>query len=486
MPGMKERFAAEKKFHNAYKQYQTIQLKPGGVEPAQYRRIREMFRQIVRDYPAEDVRHREPLSDEVRRDLLNLIGTSQMSIADLFFQEGQLDSAVTMYQKIVDQYPDNQRLRYKALYSIATSYQQSGRWSDAVAAFDTILQDYPPIRESADQPDITILEIPSYLAATYQSMGDSVSAGVYFTRALNYLHDVSRKWPGTATEHFALDQIANIHLMQKEWSQAIEIFDQISSAYQDSLEPPKALFAMAAVYWEKLQELDRALTIYQDLIEQYPQSSALSKAFLGIGKIYLQRGQLAEARQTLRRVIEEYPQEAGAGANAQYSIALSLEIEGEWDKALNEFRWILSNYPNSREALHVPRYILDHYLQFSTPDDDVTQSAYRGALRDYENIISRDPESPQAALSQWYIADIHISMAQWEQAAEALEDLIEKYPQHPQLLISHLKLGEIYELRLGRPDKAIQTYQQLVNLAPNSQSSEFASSRIEHLRGAVE
>lgn len=482
--GVKERYLAEKMFHKASKLYQSIQMAPTSADSSVYRQARESFRHILVKYPLVSLQTGDRFSEKALQELKAITGSSQMNIADLFFQEGQVDSAIVEYRKVTADYADNRALSSRAQYSIAMSYQKLERWDEAISAYEVLLKDYTPFVETPDQPDETILQVPVYIAQVCKLQGNKAEADRYFQKARRYLSEVVRKWPNTVSARFAQNQIAVTYLNQERWREAVAALEPLVVAHTDSTDPPQASFAIAELYLEKLQEWDKAMEIYLSMTEEYPHSKQLSRAYLGMAKIHLQRGELATSREEFNRVIADFPEDAAVGAHAQYSLALTYEMEGEWDKALNEFQWAMENYPNSPEALLVPSHILDHHLQFS--GRELASSAYSQAVKDYARLIARDPDSPRAALVQSLIAQCHMKMENWEEAIAALETLVESYPQSPQASLSLLRIGEIYEIHLEQPAKALQAYQRLAEESPGDQLSRIAGQRWEKLRQELE
>ena len=482
--GIKERYLIEKMFYRANKLYQNIQITPRSVSPASYRQVRESFRQILVKHPVASLQAEGRFPEETRRELLVLIGTSQMNVADLFFQEGQIDSAIVGYQKVVADYAGNRALGSRAQYYIALGFKSLGRWEDAVSAFEVLLQDYTPFVETPEQPDVNILQVPASIAQAYQLQGEQAEADRHYEKAREYLWGVVRKWPHTLTAQFAQNQIVVTYLGQERWQEAIANLETLLTVHSDSIEPPEASLTIAALYGERLHELSKAMEIYSGIVEEYPDSKRLSRVHLAMGNIHLQRGELTKSREEFNRVIIDFPEDAAAGARAQYSIALAYEMEGAWDKALNEFRWIMENYPDSPEALQVPDHILEHYLQFS--EEGLAASAYTQALKDYAKFTAKDPNSAQAVLGQWYIIRCHIRMEKWSEALAALETFVVNYPQSPQVQLALLRIGEIYEINLDQPAEALGAYQRLVEKFPRGQPSQIALQRIEILKQKTE
>lgn len=478
--GIKDRYLAERMFYRANKLYQNIQVNPLSAGSSDYRQARESFRHILVKYQVASLRTEDHRPEKLRGELLALTGTSQMNIADLFFQEGQFDSAIVEYQGVVRDYAAEQVFSSRAQYYIGLSYQKIGKWGDAVSAFDVLLHKYLPFTGTPDQPNANILRVPVYIAQVYQEQGEKGEANRYFQKAREYLLGVVQEWPNTLSAQFAQHQIVSSYLSQERWREAITALEPLVVAHGDSTEPPEASFTMAGLYQEKLHNPAQAMEIYTDMLEKYPNARKLSRVHLAMGKIHLQRGALAMSREEFKGVVSDFPEQATIGAHAQYYLALTYEMEGEWDKGLNEFRWIMDNYPNSPEALQVPHHIMEHYIKFS--NRELATSAYSQALRDYDRFIAKNPDSPQAAYGQWYIAQCHEMMEKWEDAIAALEVLVENYPQSPQVMLSLLRIGEMYETHLGQPDEALKAYGRLVENSPRSQLAQIALERMEKLR----
>ncbi len=481
--GIGDRYRAEQMYYQASKLYRTLQIDPGNLDLERSRKVRDSFRRIIVEFPVSFLRQASGYDDDVRSELLTIAGTSRLNVADLFIREGQVDSALAIYQKVIADYQDHPSIGYRAQYSLAMVYQSTDRWPEAVAAFESLLEDYPPFRDSPEQPDESLLNIPGYVAVNYLSRGDSVRAEESFQRARDYFSAIIEQWPGTPTAQMAQNQIVNTFLRQQRWSSAVIALQRLADMLPAGDEPPDALFMMATLYSDRLGELGRAMDIYEDMLQRYPESEKLSRAVLAMGQIYFQRGDLPRARQFFGRVIEEYPRDSAAGAAAQYALALSYEFEGDWDKALNEFRWILDNYPGSQEAFAVPNHILEHYRQYD--EQALAQTAYEQALRIYGDIVARNPDTPRAMQGQWHIAQSHILMTSWEPAAAALEQLIQDYPQSQQVLPALMSLGEIYEVHLNKADRALGAYQAVLKLAPTSPYAGIAVKQIDRLQRAL-
>lgn len=93
---------------------------------------------------------------------------------------------------------------------------------------------------------------------------------------------------------------------RQQYREAIGAFDAFLAKY------PNSELAPNAQYWRGeasyvIQDNDGALAAFRKVVDGYPHSTKVPGALLKIGYILHATGQPAEARQTLQRVIKEYP-----------------------------------------------------------------------------------------------------------------------------------------------------------------------------------
>ena len=101
-----------------------------------------------------------------------------------------------------------------------------------------------------------------------------------------------------------------------------------------------------------------------------------------IGQKKMARGEFAEARAQLQRVPSVDPgNESGLADNAQFDLALMHRKERSWYKAVEAFRTLLENYPESELAEDAQIYI--GWLLTKAGDTREALDSYRKFLKDF-------------------------------------------------------------------------------------------------------
>lgn len=197
-----------------------------------------------------------------------------------------------------------------------------------------------------------------------------------------------------------------------------------------------------------------AETAYQELTETYPSREETRRGLVSLGRTYLKQGKNAEAIESFRRVIEEWPtSEEAANANEEltsiYASAGNLQDYSEW----------LSGIPGA------PRLTSDDVerLEFEAADDSFNENSSIARL---ENYVESYPDGVYLAKALYAIAEGRCDAGKYNGALDALNELLSKRPDAPEVNEALLLKGNILEEKFatgaGRAE-AYETYMRLLN-----------------------
>lgn len=103
-----------------------------------------------------------------------------------------------------------------------------------------------------------------------------------------------------------------------------------------------------------------------------------------IAEKHIARGEFAEARTQLQRVLSADPKnESGWADDAQFNLALLHRKERSWYKAVEAFRTVIEDYPESELAADAQIYIA--WLLAKAGDTKEALESYRKFLKEYSN-----------------------------------------------------------------------------------------------------
>jgi tetratricopeptide (TPR) repeat protein len=205
--------------------------------------------------------------------------------------------------------------------------------------------------------------------------------------------------------------------------------------------------------WDNLKQgkPDRA-------IKNFKQSRAVEeKLYLGFGYAYLARNKIQLARRNFEKCLAVNP----GNLRARFGLAAMFELSAEREKAFRIYSRLRASHPGNAWVKVRYDYIktteTENYLKKAEQYKIEKQS---GAYIDALEGASR--YSPEIVEIKVEIADFFVSQEQYEKAARQYEGILEKLPNHQEIL---LKLAAVYE-KMSKFDSAVVIYKKMQELKP--------------------
>ncbi len=210
----------------------------------------------------------------------------------------------------------------------------------------------------------------------------------------------------------------------------------------------------------KAQEKGRryvALSYYKVIVADYPESIFAPEALYQMGKIYLERGQFPDAYACVEEIVKSYPDypHFRKVIGLEYNIASAMQ-KGETYYVGGWFPWFTS---------------------------------YRDTLKYYESVITNAPYSDYAPISLINIALIAEKEKEYDIAFDALERLINAYPDSLFTSDAYLQMAKVYSKLVTGPaydqeptKNAISFFQDYVILFPKESSVVLAEEGLEKMQ----
>jgi outer membrane protein assembly factor BamD (BamD/ComL family) len=136
----------------------------------------------------------------------------------------------------------------------------------------------------------------------------------------------------------------------------------------------------------------------------------------------------------------------------QKYIALSFEMIGNWNRAENEFKWLIDNYSATEEAFDAHLTIADHYKKQG--NKELTDTWFRKAEEFYYAMANRYAGSNIEASAISYLAEASRRQSKWDMAAKYLENLYERFPTTEVGRKAIINAASLYRDKLGNPARA--------------------------------
>ena len=191
-----------------------------------------------------------------------------------------------------------------------------------------------------------------------------------------------------------------------------------------------------------------------------------------LGDTALEKRQYAEAREHFTKVVERHPNSSYA-PRARFLIGEAFYREAEFDKAIKEFEAFMSFYPQQQIADLVQyRLAMAFYDQLKPIEQD--QGLAKKALEQFRRLVKDYPESRYAtealakidicrgrlAQKEVWVANYYFTQGNPSAARQRLELVLKEYPRTLVMPEALWLLAEV-NFREGKTDKARELLQRL-------------------------
>jgi len=343
-------------------------------------------------------------------------------VADAYREKEHYTKAKTLYQYVVDHWPEAEHA-LRSQETIAILSIQLGDDQGAQAAIDKLVTTFSGHKDVAEAVD--------EVADKYRELGN-------YTKAIETYRRIVTTWP--SAEHTIRSQVGIVHtqLLRQDETAADAAIEELVVKFSDTNQVAEAFNTIADICRE-LDKSDKARALWQRVLQDWPAAPHAMWSQMTLAKSDITRGNFSTSQ---------------AGIN----------------NLLNNF----ANHPELPAALYE---LAEKYKNLERLEE---------AKSLYQQIVQRFPESEQAtkALVDVSGVDIFLLIEAGDQTAvdEAIDQLVASFVDEPQLLQEVFLIGERYlnkALTLqaeGKQNqssayflKAIETYEKLINELPSSE-----------------
>lgn len=274
--------------------------------------------------------------------------------------------------------------------------------------------------------------------------------------------------------------LVTVHLLGGRWSEARAAVAEMKELYRGEADIPGLLILEARIENDGLGNRRRALEILDSLTEAYPDSRQAPTALLSAGNLHLAAGDFDRAAEAYRKIIGDYAQHPYPEiVEATWQLARVEEARGKWLDASLLFKSVYTDFPATIQGMEAPLHIALYYRE--TGETEAARAAFDRAIAHYERLASRQySESIRIVAEEYYLRAL-AEQKRWEEAAERLLALPERYPGYAKYRGNCLMAASIYEHELGDAARALVILRQCVSRNHGTDLAEEAQRQIERI-----
>lgn len=427
--------------------------------------------------------------------------------------------AANSFEKAAD---GNDELARKALYYKAVNEKIGGRYREALETFTAFGAKYKTglwIEEAYYEWALTAFDVGNNVMAidvcldlirrnmatkqpglVFILLGEAYYANNEFTRAIQAFD--------AAAETTNLDpDIKRQARFQKGWALFREMaFEEAQPIFEALVrEQPTGTYAAEALFWNadaqfNLKRYQQSATLFQRFIDQHPNHELIGAARYSLGWSYFQMGEFERAIPPLQSFLRDYkpppiamfPYDVDTnlrigdayfatrnyalaidaygkvtssqlgGDYAQYQIGMAYDRASQPFEAVNAFRKVVDNYPQSN---------LRHLSQFNIGYIYLLGNNHEQAVSEFETLIRLAPGTNWAARAQYNIGDAWYNAGDYQKAIEAYQVVLNRYPRSDYVVDAINSIRDA-GLAIGLADNSNELMDQFLANNPNATTAD--------------
>lgn len=234
-----------------------------------------------------------------------------------------------------------------------------------------------------------------------------------------------------------------------------------------------------------------AIKAYQEIYDQYPEWEYAEHSLMMIGLCYDWLGQLEKEIEIYKKAIKEYPDLKGFIDTTYYYLGFAYYRTGRTDKAIRTLGKCMKLGRDAPDPKKFPHLEAERTIALIQAEGLFKEEKYEEAIEAYRDISVKYPDWHEAESGLFMIGICHQKMGRREEAIEALQLAIKRFPDLKGWTdVTYFHLGILLEEK-GETNKALEAYHNSLRLGeghrdPESFPLKDTKNRIEQLETSAE
>ena len=386
----------------------------------------------------ESIKIFEAVKAKTQNNIVRISALSQ--IGDAYQDSDQLDKAVEIYDKILNEFSDSPYTDY-VQYRQGIALLKMNKVDAATLSFQSLQANFPESNYLKD--------IDYYLAVANFKKEDWVAAKEHISE---FMKDLPETNTFLAESHYIL-ALSEFNLRQ--YNKALKSFQTIIKIYPSQTAMKRDSEINIAKCHYELKNIKDAIKRFNLLVNKYPQSETAQEALIWLGDHYLEASEFDKAISHYLEFVKRFLSSEKLPV-VYYELGQAYQAKSEYDLALNAFKKI--NDPNDNEVYAKAKLAIAEIFEKEMDPES--------AVLTYQSIIDSSPEFKKDAYVK--IAEIHKTANNYAEALDAYTKAVRSKPGLSKIKNSKLQfyIGDTCEL-LNKSEQAIEEYLKIPYIYPN-------------------
>jgi TolA-binding protein len=427
LEGMATRYRAERMVWEARRQETRLRIGKAAPDSATMLRIRAEYQKVRQTFPPPFLEGSGKDVPGLRADIARQVGMAELTASRTALFAHRPELALESARWVASIAAADTGLGREADLATVMALRGLRRYDEAVTTMRAMLDRYPPVPPPSPEQEDQILGIPDAIIQLHSEVGDSSRIGGDQAYAVAYYRRILSGNPPPFLESQVRARLSRTLLEMGDASAAFEEVSALRRLVQrtpalQSLEP-ELLYSEARIRGMQ-KDYKNALQLYDTVVKAHPTSPFAARALLDAAIIAERMNDMEGAIARYRAIVERTKPDPGIGAVASYRMAMVKDQMGKWDEAKQLLETIPLKYPKSRAGVEAPFAIVEHYSRSRQPD--AAKGALLKAVDTYRSMIGRDSGSAYATICRWNILRAYTVLGRWKDALATVDEMADR------------------------------------------------------------
>ncbi|MFH0917618.1 MAG: tetratricopeptide repeat protein [Candidatus Omnitrophota bacterium] len=373
--------------------------------------------------------------------------------ADALYNLAEYDQAVNVYKEGLNKIDQEKlpggvppELIDKLRYNLGLAYIKQGQVNLSWDLFNRLAG-------QGDDPAAKINWL-FQIGQAYEEAGELLKAQEAYAKVLEL-------YPDASCADNAQYQLGSVQLKRLDYDQAVVSFKLMLKKYPQSKLYPDATYALGEAYFQQADYV-RSCEIFTKFQDEFKDSPFCAQALYMLGTSLISLGKVNEALGVFKNISKREALDIELQQRIEYEIADCYYKLGQENEAVSRFKLLRTKYPDSKLAPDIMWWLGQYYYR----------SKDLNLARRYFSSVTKDFSNSQLAPDAFYALGLTFSDEnKFTQAVDNFKMAI-KFGQADLKIQAAVALADIYS-RQGKPEEALEQYNEIIPEAPELASSIF-------------
>ncbi|MBN2227108.1 MAG: tetratricopeptide repeat protein [candidate division Zixibacteria bacterium] len=422
---IQHRYHAEKLFHEAEAKLKKASIQAASQDSALRDEIKAGYlKTIAYCWQNLDSVPGEAYPND-RRELETIAFSSVERLSRFYFAEKKYDSAGLLIDQLLTltQLDGTPLLRTRLNQAHVNMMQ--GKPVNTINIYHSLLiRFYPPVNND-NQIIMDVINLPLDVIAICRELQNDSLLTAEKISAKDYYERLIDEWPNSALATVAHGNLARLYADEKNYSAAITHLREVKDSIGGT--DAEARLLIANLTAGGLKDYPSAMVIYDELITETTDTLIRPHILMQKAVALYDSKHYVECRATINLIRDEHESYFARNSAPQKYLALAFDKEGDWERAETEYLRLIDQYATSEDAFNAYLVVAEHYEK--TGNDKLTDLWYNRANDFYTRMASTYAGTSVEPSAIAFTADVARRRGQWQQAADILVGLYERFPE---------------------------------------------------------